>query len=122
MQPATSPRRATALCSAAVANRDFIRESMRVADDPVGEHVLDRAQVELAFPGAMLSNIAEPQLIWRIGGEVALDQIIVHRRADLAVLAALLAEHAPPPIVWYRSATRCARPSARRQSRASSTR
>jgi hypothetical protein len=29
MQPATSPRRATALCSAVVANRDFIRESMQ---------------------------------------------------------------------------------------------
>gem|GEM_PF-4653120 len=29
MQPATSPRRATALCSAVVASRDFIRESMQ---------------------------------------------------------------------------------------------
>jgi hypothetical protein len=28
MQPATSPRRATALASAALASRDFIRESI----------------------------------------------------------------------------------------------
>ena len=47
----------------------------------------------------MLSDIAEPQLIWGLGGEVAFNKIIVHRRTDLAVLAALLTEHAPQPIL-----------------------
>ena len=49
--------------------------------------------------GAVLSDIAEPQLIWAAGGEVALDKIIMYRRADLAVLTPLLAEHTPPAVV-----------------------
>src|SRR6185295_19020699 len=59
----------------------------------------DRAEVELAFAGAMLGDIAVPQLIWRIGGEVTLDQIIVDRWPDLAILAALLPECAPPAVL-----------------------
>ena len=66
-----SPRRATALSRAATASRDFIRESMRVADDPVGEHVLDRAEVELALAGVVLGDVGQPQLVRRVGGEVA---------------------------------------------------
>ena len=34
----------------------------RVADDPVGEHALDRAAVELAFAGPMLRDVREPLL------------------------------------------------------------
>jgi len=47
----------------------------------------------------MLSDIAEPQLIWCIGSEVALNKIVVHRWRGLAVLAALLAEHTPQPML-----------------------
>jgi hypothetical protein len=47
----------------------------------------------------MLSNIGQPQLIWFLGGEIPLDQIVMHRRSDLAVLAALLTEHTPPAVV-----------------------
>src|SRR5665647_400095 len=33
----------------------------RVPDDPVGEHVLDRAAVDLALVGAVLGDVREPQ-------------------------------------------------------------
>jgi hypothetical protein len=55
--------------------------------DAVGEHVLDRTEVQLAFAGAVLGNIAEPQLVWFVGGEVAFDEIVVHWWPDLAVRA-----------------------------------
>lgn len=71
----------------------------RVPDDAVGEHVFDRAEVELALTGAMLSDIAKPQPIWRIRSEIPLDKIIVNRRPDLAVLAALLPEHTPQTLL-----------------------
>ena len=32
-----------------------------VADDPVGEDVLDRAEVELALAGAVLGDVGQPQ-------------------------------------------------------------
>ena len=70
-----------------------------VADNAVGERILDRAEVELALTRVMFSDIAEPQLIWCIRSKVPLNQIIVDRRPHFSVLAALLAEHAPPPIV-----------------------
>ena len=57
MQPATSPRRATALSSAATARRAFIRDVDRVADDPVRVHVFDGAEVELAFVGPVLGDV-----------------------------------------------------------------
>ena len=69
-----------------------------VAHDPVGVHVLDRAQVELALTGLVFGDVGQPQLVWRLGGEVALDQVVVDRRTGLAVLAALLAERAPPAV------------------------
>jgi hypothetical protein len=47
----------------------------------------------------MLGDIAEPQLIRRISGEVPLHEIIMNPRTYLAVLAALLAKHAPQPIL-----------------------
>ena len=54
----------------------------------------------------VFGNVAEPQPVGLLGGEVVLHQIVVDRRADLAVLAALLAEHAPPAVVSRRSAIR----------------
>ena len=47
------------------------------ADDPVGEHVLDRADVELALPRPMLRDVAEPQLIRGGGSEVAFHEVVV---------------------------------------------
>lgn len=71
-----------------------------VADDAVGERVFDRTEVELAFAGAVLGDIAEPQLIWCIGGELPADQIVVHRWTGLAVLTAFaLAERTPAAVV-----------------------
>ena len=32
----------------------------RIADDPVGVNVFDRAQIQLAFVGTVLSDIHEP--------------------------------------------------------------
>lgn len=70
-----------------------------VADDLVGEAVLDRTQIEFALIGAMLSDVGEPQLVWLRCIELvsypvlAVDdgeQVIVHRRAGLAGLALLL--------------------------------
>jgi hypothetical protein len=60
-----------------------------VADDPVGAHFLDRAQVELAFVGGVFGDVGQPQRIRCRGGEDPADQIVVDRRAGLAVLAAL---------------------------------
>ena len=71
MQPATSPRRATALCSAVDGQPGLHPRVDGVADDPVGEHVLDRAEVELALAGAVLGDVGQPQLVRCVGGEVA---------------------------------------------------
>ena len=46
--------------------------SHRIADDAVAEHVLDRAQVELALTGGMLGDVGQPQLVRSIGSEMAL--------------------------------------------------
>jgi hypothetical protein len=40
-----------------------------VAHDPVGVDVLDRAEVELAFTGAVLGDVGQPQLVRATGGE-----------------------------------------------------
>src|SRR5258707_14821294 len=47
----------------------------------------------------MFGNIAEPQLIWCIGSEVALDEIVMHWWPGLAGFAALLAERTPQPML-----------------------
>ncbi|HKR52194.1 MAG TPA: hypothetical protein VJT72_21970 [Pseudonocardiaceae bacterium] len=48
----------------------------------------------------MFGDIGQPQPIWRLGGEITADQVIVDWWADLAVLAALaLAENTPPTVV-----------------------
>ena len=49
----------------------------------------------------MLRDVGEPQRVDVIGGEVALDQVIVDRWSrTLAVLAALLPQHGQPLVVW----------------------
>src|SRR5690606_37821053 len=41
-----------------------------VADDAAGEHVLDRAEVELALVGPVLGDVRQPQFVDVFGGEV----------------------------------------------------
>lgn len=47
------------------------------ANDPVGEHVFDRAEVDLAFPRPMFRDVAEPLLVRGGGGEVAFHEVVV---------------------------------------------
>ena len=54
---------------AATASWAVIREVDRVADDPVGADVLDRAQVELALGGGVLGDVGQPQQVRRARGE-----------------------------------------------------
>ena len=57
----------------------------RVADDPVGEHVLDRAQVDLALAGAVLGDVGQPQRVGALGAELPVDQVVVDGRAGFLV-------------------------------------
>jgi hypothetical protein len=50
----------------------------RVADDPVAEHVFDRAEIQCAFCRGVFGDIAESQLIWTLYGEITLQQVLVH--------------------------------------------
>jgi hypothetical protein len=52
-----------------------------VADDPVREQVLDGAAVELALDGRVLAEVADPGRVGPVGGEVPLEEVVVHRRA-----------------------------------------
>ncbi len=65
-----------------------------VPDDLVAGAVLDRAQVELALPGGVLGDVGEPLAVEPVGGEVTPEQVVVHRRAGLAVQAPLAAVNA----------------------------
>ena len=81
----------------------------RVAHDPVGVDVLERADVKLALVGPMFRDVADPQLVRAVGSEhvpgpaVLVDdgaQVVVDRWPGLlAVLAALLTERDPPAVV-----------------------
>jgi hypothetical protein len=69
----------------------------RVADDPVAEQVLDRAAVELALGRGVLGDVGDPDGVGCVGGEVALDVVVVHRRSGrLAAAAPALADRARP--------------------------
>jgi hypothetical protein len=72
-----------------------------VADDPVGEHVLDRAAVELPLDGRVLGDVGEPHRITSPRRELALQQVVVHRRARrlAAPAAALLRGRRPHPLL-----------------------
>lgn len=72
-----------------------------IAHDAAGEHVLDRAQVQLALAGGVLGDVREPQQVRPVGGEVAPHPVIVDRWPGFGVLAAApgLAEDAPPAVV-----------------------
>ena len=59
--------------------------SHRVADDPPAAGDLDRAEVELPLSGGVLGDVGQPQPVDLLGGEGALDKVVVDRRAGLAV-------------------------------------
>ena len=62
-------------------------------DDPVGEHVLDRAAVDLALTRGVFGDVGEPHLVGSGGGEDPLDVVVVHRRAGrLPAAASTLAD------------------------------
>jgi hypothetical protein len=73
----------------------------RVADDPVGEHVFDRAAVELALERGVLGDVGQPDGVRPIGGEVPLDEVVVHGRARRlgAAPPALLGGGRPQPLL-----------------------
>jgi len=49
----------------------------RVPDDPVGEHVLDRTEVELAFARGVLGDVPEPQPVRFVRPEPAQHEVVV---------------------------------------------
>jgi hypothetical protein len=71
----------------------------RVADDPVRKHVLDRAAVELPFDGRVLGDVGQPHRVGPIGGEVALYQVVVHRRPGPLARPALLRRRRPQALL-----------------------
>lgn len=72
-----------------------------VAHDAAREGVLDGAQIQLALAGGVLGDVCEPQPVRPVGGDIALDPVIVDRRPGLGVLAAAPspAERTPPAVV-----------------------
>ena len=68
-------------------DRGFHPRVDRITDDTVGEHVLDRTNVQFAFKCSMLGDVRQPQFVSPSRGEVSLDAIVMHRRTDLAALA-----------------------------------
>jgi hypothetical protein len=71
----------------------------RVAHQALGAGVLDRAEVELALGGRVFSDVGEPDLVRVLGGEVSLQQIVVHRRSRDTSRAALPAVTAEEPLL-----------------------
>jgi len=62
----------------------------RVANDPVGEHIFDRTQVELAFAGPVLGDVGQPQRLGSGRGEQPLHQIVMGRRVLYPILGSSL--------------------------------
>jgi hypothetical protein len=58
-----------------------------VADDAVGEEVFDRAAVDLALTGGVLGDVGDPLAVGLCRGEIALDVVVVDRRAGPGALA-----------------------------------
>ena len=72
-----------------------------VANDAVGEDVLERRQVELAGERRMLREVREPELVRCGGREVSLHEIVAHSRSwGLAGnLLPLLGRRRPDPVL-----------------------
>jgi hypothetical protein len=54
------------------------------ADHPTGEHIQDHTAVHLAFPGGVLGDVGDPQLVGGRPVEAALDQVGGGRHGGLA--------------------------------------
>jgi hypothetical protein len=50
----------------------------RIANNAVGIQILHRTAVDLAFTRSVLSDVSQPDLIGPRGGEVTLQQVVVH--------------------------------------------
>lgn len=71
----------------------------RVADDPVGVHVFDGAEVELAFIGAVLGDVGQPDLVGGLGAELTLHEVVMNRWPGSTVQSTLLGEDRPDPFL-----------------------
>lgn len=69
--------------------------SERVAHNPVGVRVFDGAVEELAFIGAVLGDVSQPDLIGSLGAELGLHEVFTQRRFGSAAQSALLGEDRP---------------------------
>lgn len=67
----------------------------RIAHNPVGIHVLDGAQVELAFVGVVLGDVGQPHLVGGLGAEQTLYEVVMDRRPGLAIQSTFLGEDRP---------------------------
>lgn len=57
-----------------------------LADDPIGEHICDGAQVQDAFTGCVLRDVGEPQVVGTIRVElVAHSAMLVNERTQVIV-------------------------------------
>lgn len=83
----------------------------RVSDDPVAEHVLDRANVELALARFVFRDIGQPELVGGVGNELVPGSpvlvgdgatVVVDRWAGLAAVAAPFFPERGPPVVGRR--------------------
>jgi len=67
----------------------------RASDDQVGEQVLDRAALGLAFCGRLLGQVLDPRTVRLRGGEVPAHYVIVLRWAGRRAPATLLHGRGP---------------------------
>ncbi|GAA2436013.1 hypothetical protein GCM10009856_53750 [Mycolicibacterium llatzerense] len=72
--------------------RGLHRRVDRVADDAVGVDILDGAQVELAFIGAVFGDVGQPDLVGDLGAELPLHEIVVDWWLGAAVQFTFLAK------------------------------
>jgi hypothetical protein len=61
--------------------------------DPIGVHLLDGAEMQLARAVGCSATSGQPGPVRLIGGELAGDQVVVHWQPGLPAQAAFLAEH-----------------------------
>jgi len=66
-----------------------------MTDDPVGEQILDRAAVDLAFRGRMLGQVLDPLTVRQRRSEVPAKQVIVDCWAGPFAFAAVLHGRGP---------------------------
>nr|WP_162583992.1 hypothetical protein [Variovorax sp. PBS-H4] len=86
--PAAS-RQATGLFRASTASLDFIRSE--IEQPTIRPEYTSLVAHRYSLPrGLVLGDIGQPQDVSRQGSEIPVDQLVMHRRADPAALAAAL--------------------------------